>query len=142
MPSIGPMELVVVLIIALVVFGPKRLPDMGRAAGQGLREFKGALGRAEPHHGALARFEGEFLTFTGGLATSPEAVEAIVPRAREVVEALAPYGSGRNYLNFVEREADTRSFYPAATHDRLRRIRAEVDPHRVFHANHEIPLED
>ena len=43
MPSIGPMELVVVVIIALLVFGPKRLPDMGRAAGQGLREFKGAV---------------------------------------------------------------------------------------------------
>jgi sec-independent protein translocase protein TatA len=37
------MELVVVVIIALLVFGPKRLPDMGRAAGQGLREFKGAV---------------------------------------------------------------------------------------------------
>jgi sec-independent protein translocase protein TatA len=43
MPSIGPMELVIVVIVALLVFGPKRLPDMGRAAGQGLREFKGAI---------------------------------------------------------------------------------------------------
>jgi sec-independent protein translocase protein TatA len=47
MPSIGPMELVVVLTIALLVFGPKRLPDMGRAAGQGLREFKGAVTRGD-----------------------------------------------------------------------------------------------
>jgi len=42
--SIGPMELVVVLVIALVVLGPKRLPDAGKAIGKGMREFKGAIG--------------------------------------------------------------------------------------------------
>jgi sec-independent protein translocase protein TatA len=43
MPSIGPMELVVVLIIALVVLGPKRLPEAGRGIGRGIREFKDAI---------------------------------------------------------------------------------------------------
>ena len=43
MPSIGPMELVVVLVIALVVLGPKRLPDAGRSVGKGIREFKDAV---------------------------------------------------------------------------------------------------
>jgi sec-independent protein translocase protein TatA len=42
-PNIGPLELIVVLVIALVVLGPKRLPDAGRSLGRGLREFKGAL---------------------------------------------------------------------------------------------------
>lgn len=42
--SIGPMELVVVLAIALLVLGPKRLPDAGRSLGRGIREFKGAIG--------------------------------------------------------------------------------------------------
>lgn len=42
-PNIGPLELVVILVIALVVLGPKRLPDAGRSLGKGLREFKGAL---------------------------------------------------------------------------------------------------
>jgi sec-independent protein translocase protein TatA len=41
--GLGPMELVIVLVIALLVLGPKRLPDAGRAVGRGLREFKGAL---------------------------------------------------------------------------------------------------
>jgi sec-independent protein translocase protein TatA len=37
------MELIVVLVIALVVIGPKRLPDAGRSIGRGIREFKGAV---------------------------------------------------------------------------------------------------
>ena len=43
MPNIGPLELVVILIIALLVLGPKRLPDAGRSIGKGIREFKEAL---------------------------------------------------------------------------------------------------
>jgi sec-independent protein translocase protein TatA len=42
--NIGPLEIVVVLIIALVVFGPKRLPELGRSLGKGIREFRGSLG--------------------------------------------------------------------------------------------------
>jgi len=41
--NVGPMELVVVLIIALVVLGPKRLPEAGRAIGKGMREFKDSI---------------------------------------------------------------------------------------------------
>jgi sec-independent protein translocase protein TatA len=40
MPNIGPLEIVIVLIIVLVIFGPKRLPDLGRSLGRGMREFK------------------------------------------------------------------------------------------------------
>jgi sec-independent protein translocase protein TatA len=40
MPNVGPLELLVVLAIALIVLGPKRLPEAGRAVGRGLREFK------------------------------------------------------------------------------------------------------
>jgi len=39
---IGPWELIVILIIALLVFGPKRLPDMGRSLGKAIREFRNA----------------------------------------------------------------------------------------------------
>ena len=43
MPNIGPMELAIVLIIALVIVGPKKLPELGRSAGKGLREFKDSV---------------------------------------------------------------------------------------------------
>ena len=46
--SIGPMELVIVLVIALIVLGPKRLPEAGRAVGKGLREFKESIGGRAP----------------------------------------------------------------------------------------------
>lgn len=43
MPNIGPMELIIVLAIALIVLGPKKLPEAGRAVGKGMREFKDSL---------------------------------------------------------------------------------------------------
>jgi sec-independent protein translocase protein TatA len=43
MPNIGPLEIVIILIIALIVFGPKRLPELGRSMGRGMREFKNSL---------------------------------------------------------------------------------------------------
>jgi sec-independent protein translocase protein TatA len=43
MPNVGPMELLVVAIIALIVLGPKRLPEVGRSLGKGMREFKDSM---------------------------------------------------------------------------------------------------
>jgi sec-independent protein translocase protein TatA len=66
MPSIGPTEIIIVLVIALVVLGPKRLPDAGRSMGRALREFKDGLGADR-----------------GALDTAPE------PRADRVATATA-----------------------------------------------------
>ena len=43
MPTIGPTELIVVLVIALLILGPKKLPSAGRSLGKSIREFKGSL---------------------------------------------------------------------------------------------------
>jgi sec-independent protein translocase protein TatA len=43
MPNVGPMELIVILVIALIVLGPKKLPEVGRSIGKGMREFKDSL---------------------------------------------------------------------------------------------------
>ena len=43
MPNIGPTELIIVLVIVLLIFGPKRLPGLGRQLGGGMREFKDSI---------------------------------------------------------------------------------------------------
>jgi sec-independent protein translocase protein TatA len=82
MPNIGPMELVVVLIIALVVLGPKKLPEVGRSVGKGLREFKNSVAGSGhddedevPEHPALSAARAE---------SAPTAEEAdVTPVAAE-----------------------------------------------------------
>jgi sec-independent protein translocase protein TatA len=41
--QIGPMEVILVLVIALVILGPKKLPEAGRSIGKGMREFKDSI---------------------------------------------------------------------------------------------------
>jgi sec-independent protein translocase protein TatA len=50
--NIGPLEIVVVLIIALVVFGPKRLPELGSSLGRGIREFRDTVTGDKPDESA------------------------------------------------------------------------------------------
>jgi sec-independent protein translocase protein TatA len=40
---VGPTEIILLLVVALLVFGPKRLPEMGRSIGKGMREFKNSI---------------------------------------------------------------------------------------------------
>jgi sec-independent protein translocase protein TatA len=49
MPNIGIPELIIVLVILLVIFGPKRLPGLGRSLGGGMREFKESISGSSKH---------------------------------------------------------------------------------------------
>jgi sec-independent protein translocase protein TatA len=49
------MELIVLLIIALIVFGPKKLPDLGRSLGHGMREFKSSISGEDEHREELEK---------------------------------------------------------------------------------------
>ena len=58
MPNIGPLEIGIVLIVALLVFGPKKLPDLGSSLGKSIREFKGSIGgESDDEKPAAARVE-------------------------------------------------------------------------------------
>jgi len=46
-PNVGPFELIVVLVIALIVLGPKKLPEVGSSLGKAVRDFRAGLDRDE-----------------------------------------------------------------------------------------------
>lgn len=62
MPNIGPLEIGIVLIIALIVFGPKKLPELGKSLGSGIREFKGTISGESEEPAAKPRVEAEAST--------------------------------------------------------------------------------
>jgi len=71
MPNIGPMELIIVLVIVLLIFGAKRLPELGKSLGSGMREFKDSVASKDKDddrvttNAALPRPEGEDAPLTG-----------------------------------------------------------------------------
>ncbi len=52
--QIGPLEIVLVVVVLLIVFGPKRLPGLGRSLGTGMREFKDSITGDDKHRDADA----------------------------------------------------------------------------------------
>ncbi len=77
MPNIGPLELAIVLVIALVIFGPKRLPDLGKSLGSGMREFKDSLTGKDDDEEDQAKLE--------AAAAQPQPDEDAEPVKGEVV---------------------------------------------------------
>jgi len=97
-----------------------------------LRHLGGALRRPAPHHGALATLDASYLSF--GVGIGPEAHE----RLAVVDDALKPYDTGRAYLNLAHEPTDAARFFTPAAYERLRAVKADVDPDGLFRANHPI----
>jgi sec-independent protein translocase protein TatA len=73
--NIGPLEIVVVLIIALVVFGPKRLPELGSSLGRGIREFRSTVtGDKDGDEDEVKKIAASEATATGGEQTTEREV--------------------------------------------------------------------
>jgi len=47
LPNVGMPELMLILALALIIFGPGKLPEVGRAVGKSIKEFKGAMNKVE-----------------------------------------------------------------------------------------------
>ena len=103
-----------------------------------VRHLGGALGRAEPGHGALAAIEAPFAHFAAGFTPSPEAAQAVGDRLAAIRGTLAPWDSGRSYMNFAERPVDGARLFGEETLGRLREVRATYDPGGLFLANHPV----
>jgi FAD/FMN-containing dehydrogenase len=104
-----------------------------------LRHLGGVLRSDSPDHGCVATIDQPFLLFTFGLAADAEMKAAVEQNVEHLIERLAPWDSGRRYLNFVESRVDTRLLFPEESYDRLREIRGRYDPRGIFVANHSIP---
>ena len=103
-----------------------------------LRQLGGALGRHHPGGGALARLDGAYAGFFVAMAPTPELATLGRQDARRLAAALEPWSSGRSFLNFTEERTDTSTAYEPTAWERLRAVRAQVDPGRLFVANHPI----
>ena len=103
-----------------------------------LRQLGGALGRSREGQGARGPIEGQYLGFLGSAAPSAEFVEACAARGERVVAAMRRWSARASYMNFVEHPTDASELFEADAYERLRAIRAQVDPERLFVANHEI----
>ena len=103
-----------------------------------IRHLGGELHRAKEGNGALATFDSEFLTFGLGMVFDDETYRANRSQLAVLREALTPYDTGRQYLNFTEDHTDPATFYREDAYRRLRAVKAEVDPENVFRANHPI----
>jgi FAD/FMN-containing dehydrogenase len=103
------------------------------------RHLEGALGRPATGGGATSALDARFAMFAVGMTMDPVMTAAVSAYLPVVKQALARYDSGREYLNFAEHRTDVRRLWPMDAYYRLRKIKAEHDPHDIFRANHPVP---
>jgi TatA/E family protein of Tat protein translocase len=101
MPTPGPLELVIILVIALLILGPGKLPDVGAALGKSIKEFRKAssdiqesvrvdtspLPAAPPAAPAVAEAAPAPVAATPAVAEAAPVVEAPIPPAAPAVAA-------------------------------------------------------
>jgi sec-independent protein translocase protein TatA len=78
--DISPIQILLVLVIALLVFGPKRLPEMGRSIGRGIREFKGAMLDETPGQTPARPVEPTEATRTAPVDADEDVLQGVVVR--------------------------------------------------------------
>ena len=114
-------------------------PGTGSPLGVELRHVSGEMKRARPGNGALAAVDAEYALFAAAAAPTPQAVPAIGHQVAAVLSAMSPWAAAQTYLNLTETSRDPATFWTPQAYDRLRRIKAAVDPADLIRANHPIP---
>jgi hypothetical protein len=102
-----------------------------------LRHLGGALGRAEENAGALATVDGAYALHTVGIPVGGPQAELTVQLATDaVIDALRPFGSGRQYTNFAGGPVTGREVFGEETAARVAAARMAADPAGVFEIGH------
>ena len=103
-----------------------------------LRHLGGALATAPDGAGALGSLEAEYALYGVGIPMAPEMARPIEAHLDRVVEAVEPWSAGRDYLNFADRPGDASAAFAPEAYQRLRDVKARVDPEDVFQASHPV----
>jgi sec-independent protein translocase protein TatA len=85
-----PTHLLFVLVVALLVLGPKRLPEVGRSLGRGLRDFRNAVSGEEHHDPTITQSDDEHFAPTGATTISEPAETAAPAAAPKQPSAATP----------------------------------------------------
>jgi FAD/FMN-containing dehydrogenase len=117
------------------VAGPKAGPPLAAVE---LRHVGGEMKRARPGHGALAAVDADYALFAVGPAPFPQAATAAARSVAELQTAMSPWAARQMYLNLAETGRDPGTFWSPQAYDRLRRIKAAVDPDDLIRSNHPI----
>jgi FAD/FMN-containing dehydrogenase len=104
-----------------------------------LRHVGGEMSRARPGNGALAAVAAPYLMVAGGLAPTEQAAAVMAAHVEIVKSAMSGWAAGQTYLNLTETQVDPARFWSPQAYDRLRRIKAAVDPANLIRANHPVP---
>ena len=99
----------------------------------------GEMKRARPAGGALPAIDADYALFATGLAPCPQAVPAVARSVAAAQTAMRPWAARQMYLNLACTSRDPASFWSAEAYDRLRRIKAAVDPDNLIRSNHPVP---
>ncbi len=127
---------------------PAAIDAFVRAAGPGapfpllsaeIRHLGGELGRARLGNGALASLDARYVLFAIGITPVQDLVLPTMTQVEAIKESLAPWAARQAYLNFADTWMYQAPMWPHETFQRLREIKAAVDPGNVIRANHPIP---
>jgi hypothetical protein len=104
-----------------------------------LRHLGGEFARPRPGNGALACLDAHYVLFAVSMTPVPELVAPVTAQVETVKNALAPWAARQMYLNFAETQHPAAPFWTEQAYQRLRRIKANVDPDDIIRSNHPIP---
>ena len=103
-----------------------------------LRHLGGALSPGRVTAGAVDGIDGAFALFAVGIAPDAAAMRAVRASVVAVQHAMAPWATGRAYLNFSEARKTGAALFGEETHRRLRAVKSAYDPADVIRANHPV----
>ena len=107
-----------------------------------VRHLGGEFARPRPGNGSLASLDARYILFAASLTPVPELVTPVTAQIQVVKAALAPWAARQMYLNFAETQHPEAPFWTDHAYQRLRQIKANVDPGDIIRSNHPIPPAD